>query len=86
MKKAALSLLAAGMILAVSANGASAALVDQHKMHQHKMHQHKIHAKSHKAHEHKIHAKSHKAKAHKLHAKSIKPKALPKTGYGGVSE
>jgi hypothetical protein len=35
--------------------------------------------------EHKMHKKS-ASEVHKLRAKSVKPNALPKTGYGGVSE
>lgn len=51
----------------------------------------KAHEKAHKLHqksaggEHKLHSKSVKEE-HKLRAKSVKPHALPKSGYGGVSE
>ncbi|UNK16208.1 hypothetical protein MNQ98_16925 [Paenibacillus sp. N3/727] len=90
MKKAATAFaLSTCLLLSASAVTVSAAPVESHKA-EHRMHvkehqakEHKLHAKEHK---HKMHAKKHKAKAHKLHSKSIKPKALPKTGYGGVSE
>lgn len=92
MKKAAIFALSTCLFLSASAITASAAPVEshQHKMHvkEHKAKEHKLHAKEHKTKEHK--AKEHKmrakSKAHKVHTKSIKPKALPKTGYGGVSE
>jgi len=93
MKKAAVFALSTCLFLSASAVSASAAPVESH--------QHKVHVKEHKANEHKLHVKEHKtkehhkakehrikakSKAHKVHTKSIKPKALPKTGYGGVSE
>ncbi|OMF68221.1 hypothetical protein [Paenibacillus glucanolyticus] len=87
MKKVTIFALSACLFLSASAVTASAAPVEtkkaEHKMHakEHKAKEHKMHAK-----EHKMHAKEHKGKAHKIHAKSVKPKALPKTGYGGVSE
>ncbi|WP_025690479.1 hypothetical protein [Paenibacillus zanthoxyli] len=96
MKKAAVIALSTCLFLTASAATAFASTepVGTKKM-EHKMHvkEHKIHAKEHKLHAkehhkmkaHKLHAKE-KGKAHKLHAKSIKPKALPKSGYGGVSE
>ncbi|WP_018758047.1 hypothetical protein [Paenibacillus terrigena] len=85
MKKFAAVVLSACLLLSV-ASVASAAPAHETK--------HKMHAKS-THHKHKMHAKSaHKGK--KLHAKSVKkghmkmkgltPKALPKTGFGGVSE
>ncbi|MBT2764874.1 hypothetical protein [Paenibacillus sp. ISL-20] len=87
MKKAAIFALSTCLFLSASAITASAAPVESHqqKMHvkEHEAKEHKLHAKEHKAKEHKMRAKS---KAHKVHTKSIKPKALPKTGYGGVSE
>lgn len=88
MKKATIFALSTCLFLSASSFSASAAPVEshQHKMHvkEHEAKQHKVHAKEHhKAKEHKMHTKS---KAHKVHTKSIKPKALPKTGYGGVSE
>lgn len=92
MKIAAIFALSTCLFLSASAITASAAPVEshQHKMHvkEHEAKEHKLHAKEHKTKEHK--AKEHKmrakSKAHKVHTKSIKPKALPKTGYGGVSE
>lgn len=92
MNKVAIFALSTCLFLSASAVTASAAPVEtkkeEHKMHakEHKAKEHKLHAKEHKAKEHKMHAKEHKGKAHKIHAKSVKPKALPKTGYGGVSE
>lgn len=80
MKKIVFSVLSACMILTASATVAGAAPVE-HKTH---AKEHKMHMKEHKAKAHKMHMK--KAKEHKLHSKSIKPKALPKSGYGGVSE
>lgn len=75
MKKAVLIVMSTCLFLTISATAASAATEP------HKVHEHKLHAK-----EHKLHAKEHKAHEHKLRAKGIKPHALPKTGYGGVSE
>ncbi|MFC5402815.1 hypothetical protein [Cohnella soli] len=80
MKKAAIALLAASVLL-TSATAASAAPVDGH----HKTH-HKTHMKAKAAHKHKVHAKS-ASKVKKLETKKAKtPKKLPKTGYGGISE
>jgi len=88
MKKAALMVLSTCLFFTLSAATASASTesshnVPEHKMHakEHKIREHKLHVKEHKAHVKKLHAKQ-----HKTHAKSIKPHALPKTGYGGVSE
>ncbi|GAB6930736.1 hypothetical protein JCM10914A_47190 [Paenibacillus sp. JCM 10914] len=87
MKKATIFALSTCLFLSSSALTASAAPVEkhQHKVHvkEHEAKEHKAHVKKHEAKEHKMRAKS---KAHKVHTKSIKPKALPKTGYGGVSE
>ncbi|WP_336787688.1 hypothetical protein [Paenibacillus sp. MMO-177] len=100
MKKAAMIAVTTCLFLSVSAATASASAVEptatkkvEHKMHvkEHKEHkvkakEHKMHAKQHKAKAHELRAKS-ESKAHKLHAKSkLRAKALPKTGYGGVSE
>ena len=45
---------------------------------------HKLHMKT-KKEEHRLHKKA-TGEGHKLRAKSVKPHALPKSGYGGVSE
>ncbi|MHA7581503.1 hypothetical protein ACX12E_14060 [Paenibacillus vandeheii] len=86
MNKATIVSLSACLMLAVSGASASAATEPMHKMEK-SMHkaEHKMHMKSHKGKEHKLHQKS-VNKEHKIHAKSVTPKALPKTGYGGVSE
>lgn len=96
MKKAAVFALSTCLFFAASAMTASAAPVEkhEHQMHvkEHQAKEHKLHAKEHKLHakEHKHKAKEHKmrtkSKGNKIHTKSITPKALPKTGYGGVSE
>ncbi|MGG3279139.1 hypothetical protein [Paenibacillus solani] len=89
MKKATVFALSTCLFFAASAMTASAAPVEKHE--------HQMHVKEHQAKEHKLHAKEHKHKAkehkmrtkskgNKIHTKSITPKALPKTGYGGVSE
>lgn len=94
MKKATIFALSTCLFFAASAMTASAAPVEKHeqKMHvkEHQAKEHKLHAKEHKtkqhkAREHKMSTKS-KSKGNKIHTKSITPKALPKTGYGGVSE
>jgi len=90
MNKATIVSLSACLMLAVSAASASAATEPMHKTEksvhkaEHKA-EHKMHKAEHKGKEHKLHQKS-AGKEHKIHAKSITPKALPKTGYGGVSE
>jgi hypothetical protein len=90
MNKATIVSLSACLMLAVSGASASAATEPMHKMEksihkaEHKA-EHKMHMKSHKGKEHKLHQES-VSKEHKIHAKSVTPKALPKTGYGGVSE
>ncbi|MBB6633927.1 hypothetical protein [Cohnella thailandensis] len=96
MKKVAIAVLSGCLLLTAASATASAAPAEHHKMHaksetKHKMHAkstHKLHAKS--AHKHKLKAKSaEKGKIlgkSKFKAKAITPKALPKTGYGGVSE
>ncbi|OAX49798.1 hypothetical protein [Paenibacillus sp. AD87] len=92
MNKATIVSLSACLMLAVSGASvsASAATEPMHKMEksihkaEHKA-EHKMHMKSHKGKEHKLHQES-VNKEHKIHAKSVTPKALPKTGYGGVSE
>ncbi|MFD0616919.1 hypothetical protein ACFQZR_05540 [Paenibacillus sp. GCM10027629] len=84
MKKFAAVVLSACLLLSVaSVASAAPAHETKHKMHAKSTHKHKMHAKSaHKG--KKLHAKSHK-KGH-MKMKGLTPKALPKTGFGGVSE
>lgn len=96
MKKTSLTAMAACMLFAVTAASASAATEPMHNMEkskkniEHKMHMkaknegHKLHMKT-KKEEHRLHKKA-TGEGHKLRAKSVKPHALPKSGYGGVSE
>ena len=85
MKKTSITAIAACMLFAATAVSASAATEPMHKMEKstHKA-EHKMHMKA-KKEEHKLHKKSVSGE-HKLRAKSVKPHALPKSGYGGVSE
>ncbi|MCK6078132.1 hypothetical protein [Paenibacillus silvae] len=87
---------AACMLFAATAASASAATEPMHKMEKSMHHaEHKVHMKA-KHEEHKMHMKAKKEEhklhknavsgEHKLRAKSVKPHALPKSGYGGVSE
>jgi len=84
LKKFAAVVLSACLLLSVaSVASAAPAHETKHKMHAKAHHKHKMHAKSaHKG--KKLHAKSHK-KGH-MKMKGLTPKALPKTGFGGVSE
>ncbi|MGO4533214.1 hypothetical protein AB4Z30_29575 [Paenibacillus sp. 2TAF8] len=96
MNKTILTAMSACMLFAATAVSASAATEPMHKMEksvhkaEHHMHMkaknegHKLHMKA-KKEEHKLHKKA-KGEEHKLRAKSVKPHALPKSGYGGVSE
>jgi len=90
LKKTAAALLSACLLLS-GMSAASAAPVDHHHKAKHKVHaksEHKMHMK--KAEHKKILAKSmgkeKLLKEKSFHAKAVTPKALPKTGYGGVSE